>query len=319
MATSTFSASITGRDDPSSAAALAAEQHCFEHYGLEAREHFIEIDEPRIRIRVLDVGTGEPTLMVPGGAGEAVTYAPIMASMKGRRFIAVNRPGVGFSDYVDYRRIDYRRFAVTVLTSVMDNLGLDSAPVIGNSMGGLWSFWLTLDHPERVTKLVQLGCPALILDTSAPLFMRLITLPLLGNLMGSLLVPQSAEKAMQGLKTMGSSPEQISAQPQALGEAIYRIDALPNYKETWVSQLQTCLTLRGANPKLRLAEEMLRTVRQPTLLMWGDKDPFGSLDVARKVEKLMPNARLHTMHVGHLPLVDDPEDCGRVILGFLSE
>jgi len=322
MATTAHRIDIISRDNPRSVAALEAEQRCFDHYGLEVKEHFVEIPgvgESHVRLRVLDVGAGEPTLMVPGGAGEAVMYAPIMAQMKGRRFIVVNRPGVGFSDYVDHRRVDFRRFAVTVLTSVMDSFRLDSAPVIGNSMGGLWSFWLALDHPERVTRLMQLGCPALILSTSAPLFMRLITLPVLDNRLVSFMVPESVESMTKGLKRMGSKPEQIDAIPQALREALFCIDALPNYKEAWVSLIQACMTLRGAKPHINLAEEELHKVQQPTLFVWGDNDPFGGLDVAREVVKVMPEARLHTLHSGHLPFVDEPVECGNVVLDFLYE
>jgi pimeloyl-ACP methyl ester carboxylesterase len=322
MATTAQQINIISRDDPRSVAALEAEKRCFDYYGLDVKEHFVEIPgvgESHVRLRVLDVGAGEPILMVPGGAGEAVMFAPIMAQMKGRRFVVVNRPGAGLSDYVDQRRVDFRRFAVTVLTSVMDSFGLDSAPVIGNSMGGLWGFWLALDRPTRVTKLAQLGYPALILENSPPIFMRLISLPVLGNLLGTVMVPKSADKIAEGLKKrMGSRPEQIAAIPRAFEEAMYRIAALPNYKETWVSLIQACMTLRGARPHIGLAEE-LRKVQQPTLLVWGDNDPFGGLDVAREAVKVLPDARLHAMRSGHLPFVDEPAECAGAVLDFLSE
>jgi len=81
--------------------------------------------------------------------------------LKDRRLILVNRPGAGLSDFVDHRQVDLRQLAIDTISSVMDAYALDSAPIICNSMGGLWSFWFALAHPQRVTSLVQAGCPAL--------------------------------------------------------------------------------------------------------------------------------------------------------------
>ena len=59
------------QNDPRSKAALAAEQRLFAHYGLDYQSHFIEMNEPDLRLRVLEVGQGPAVLMVPGGAGDA--------------------------------------------------------------------------------------------------------------------------------------------------------------------------------------------------------------------------------------------------------
>ena len=65
--------------DPSSQAALDAERRLFEHYDLEYKSHFIEMNQPDLRLRVLEIGSGKPLLMVPGGSGEALIFAAIMA------------------------------------------------------------------------------------------------------------------------------------------------------------------------------------------------------------------------------------------------
>src|SRR5258708_19627400 len=90
--------------------------------------------------------------------------------------IALDRPGCGLSDGFDYSSVDdIRGHAVTFLGAVLDALGLDRARIVANSMGGLWSLWLALDRPERVSSLALLGCPALAAVTSAPAALRIIS------------------------------------------------------------------------------------------------------------------------------------------------
>src|SRR5258708_13162986 len=94
--------------------------------------------------------------------------------------IALDRPGCGLSDGFDYSSVDdIRGHAVTFLGAVLDALGLDRARIVANSMGGLWSLWLALDRPERVSSLPLLGCPALAAGTSAPAALRIISPPAL--------------------------------------------------------------------------------------------------------------------------------------------
>jgi pimeloyl-ACP methyl ester carboxylesterase len=155
-------------DDPRSKAALEAEQKLFSHYGLDYKVHFVEMDEPNLRLRVLEVGEGKPLLMVPGGSGDAWFFAALMAELKGYRMIALSRPGGGMSDGIDHRDVDVRNLAVKTISTVADAFEMDRVPIVCNSMGGLWSFWFSLDSPNRVSRMAQLGCPALILDTVFP-------------------------------------------------------------------------------------------------------------------------------------------------------
>ncbi len=50
----------------------------------------------------------------------------------------------------------------------------------------------------------------------------------------------------------------------------------------------------------------------------GERDPFAGLDVARRAMELMPNARLHEMNAGHLPFLDDPTECSKIVKEFFS-
>ncbi len=70
--------------------------------------------------------------------------------------------------------------------------------------------------------------------------------------------------------------------------------------------------LRGARPEYEFTAEQLRHERTPVQFLWGERGPFGGLDVARRAVELMPNARLHEMNAGHLPFLDDPTEPNRM-------
>ncbi|MCQ3937848.1 MAG: hypothetical protein DPW18_12480 [Chloroflexi bacterium] len=306
-------------NDPRSQAALDAEQRYFAHYGLDYKVHFVELQNPNLRVRVLEVGEGRPLLMIPGGSGDAVFYAALAAELKGWRMVIVNRPGGGLSDGIDHRQVDVRQFAVKTLQSVMDAFDLQRVPVVCNSMGGLWGLWLALDVPERVSRLAQMGCPALILDTSAPFFMRLLSVPGVNRLIAPNMQPREIENALHGLSIQGSRAEDIAAMPKAAADVAYHFFNLPTYLETWTTLISAVATVTGAKPNYQMRADELQRVQQPVQFVWGDNDPFGGLEVARRVKHLMPNADLHEMRAGHLPFLDKPQECGRVIRDFLSK
>ena len=82
-------------NDPKVIAARAAEKALFDHYGLRAKEHYVTLAQQGIRVRVLEIGNGEPVVIVPGNTGDVFPLASLLAELKGRRIIAINRPGGG--------------------------------------------------------------------------------------------------------------------------------------------------------------------------------------------------------------------------------
>jgi len=304
-------------DDQLSKNALDAERRLFDYYDLEYRIHYLQTDKLDLRLRVLEVGDGPPLLMVPGGSGDAM-FASLMAELQGWRIIAINRPGGGLSDGIDHRQVDLRELAIESIRSVADAFNLDNVPIVCNSMGGLWSFWYTLAYPERVSKMVQMGCPALILDTSAPFFMRLLGVPGINRFIAPQMQPKSVAVALDGLRFQGSSQEDIERMPQVMAEAAYHFFQLPTYLDTWKTLVAAVANISGANPRYQMGEDELQRITQPVQFLWGENDVFGDLDVARQATDIMPNAQLHEMKTGHIPFLDQPEACGVLIREFLG-
>jgi len=281
----------------------AAEQRLLARYGVRAQTRWVELREPRMRVRLLEAGEGEPVLFIHGGGGEAVDWAPLLARLEGVRAIAVDRPGCGLSDGFSYSGVDLRSHGVSFIESLLDAIGLDDAPVVGNSMGGLWALWAALAIPQRIRSLALLGCPALMLDTGAPLFMHLAATPLGDRLM---LGQPSRTTARRILADLGEAEGVV---PDEMVELTLTRPA--DTRASFLSLIRNCISPFGR--RLSFSEHEARRVLQPTLFIWGDGDPFGKVSSGRCAAHIMPAARIEVVHGGHLPWLDEPERCARLI------
>lgn len=297
-----------------------AERRLFDDLSLPYTVHYLQLAHPPRRTRVLEAGspTGEPVLLIHGGGAFGAGWAPLMAQLRDFRVLAVDRPGCGLTDGFDYRGVDLRRHAVSFQESLLDALQLESASVIGSSMGGLWSLWLALDRPERLRRLVLIACPALVLGTGAPLGLRLLSVPLLNRVLMALEPPSHAQY-VRLMARLGEAREVVQSLPRSMEEVFLAAERLSTYQQGWLSLLECAVSLTGGRPEYTLGEDDFQRVRQPTLLEWGERDPFGGLEVARRACGLLPHGRLvEVPRAGHLPWLDAPQLCGDAVTEHLE-
>lgn len=133
------------------------------------------------------------------------------------------------------------------------------------------------------------------------------------------MMASTVDEAFDGLRFQGCSQEDIDKLPRVTGEATYRFFQLPTYLDTWKTLLSAVATLTGGRSKYQLGADQLEQIQQPVQFIWGERDPFGDLEVARQVTRVLHNARLHEMRTGHLPFLEQPQETGRVIREFLDE
>jgi pimeloyl-ACP methyl ester carboxylesterase len=136
-----------------------------------------------IRLHVVDHGGEAPVLVLaPGLTANAHSFDGLMRAGLGRaaRVLAVDLRGRGESDQPDsgYTMEDH----AADLLGLLDALGLERVAMGGHSFGGLLTYWLAANHPERIERCVVIDAPAqadpAILDQIKPALDRLgITYP----------------------------------------------------------------------------------------------------------------------------------------------
>ena len=125
--------------------------------GWSRRERYLELSDPALRLRVVEVGSGRPVLFIPGTGGTGPYWAPLFRELSGVRCLALDRPGWGLSSPIDYRSGEFGSLAASTLVKVLDALELDRVDIVGASIGGLWALHLARRHPSRVGRVVVLG------------------------------------------------------------------------------------------------------------------------------------------------------------------
>lgn len=315
----TGAATTLGWDAPAVELARQAETDAYSAAGLEPTEHRVEVPELDCRIRVVEAGRGPPVVVIPGGVGFGVIWTPLFPELDGHRFLVMDRPGGGLSDGFDYRRVPVATIAATSTAAVFDYFELDSAPVVGNSLGGLWALRFAIEHSDRVSAIALLGCPAAYPRTSAPLSMRLLTLPLVGRrLVGPMMQSDDVEDARGTIEWLGHPADTAQELPDAFVEAWHRMEQLPHFIHSWTSILRAGGRLRGLRPEWMFTPDDLGDVDAPVLLLWGSDDPFGSVEAGRAGVEFFEEASFHEVGVGHLPWLDEPERCGALLESFLD-
>ena len=104
-------------------------------------------------VNVLELGSGAPVVFVHGLGGSWPNWLhQLPAIAAGWRTIALDLPGFGHSP-MPADPISISGYAAAV-TGAMDALGIPSATLVGNSMGGEISAELAISHPDRVQRIV---------------------------------------------------------------------------------------------------------------------------------------------------------------------
>ena len=261
-------------------------------------------------LSTIEAGTGEPVLLLHGlGATKASFLPTIDALTPAYRPIAVDLPGFGNSDKPLFGAYDPPFFAHAI-TALLDALDLDSAHLVGNSMGGRVALELGLRHADRVGRLVLLA-PSLAWLRSRPLapYLRLIPTqlamfqpaprPLIEMIVKQIVPGSDTEWTAAGID------EFLRSYLTPLGRAAFYAAARNIYLEE----------PRGPDGFwTRLA-----ALKPEALFVWGRGDPVVPIGFARHVKRTLPQAAHIELTCGHVPQLERPRETHEATLRFLSE
>lgn len=290
-----------------------AQTNVLDRYGIVADERWVAAPTVHGEAHVLVTGEGAPVVLLNGIGLPAAMLAPLMARIDGFTQHAVDLPAYGLSDTAPGFTDDLRANAVQFLLDVLDGLGLDRPIVVANSLGSLWASWLAIDHPDRVAGLAHIGCPAIVLDTSAPLPMRLLSVRRIGRLMMRL-QPPSERQVEQLAKMVNEYPL-----PPEVHQLILATERLDHFEDTFLATLTQLVRLRGSRLELSLDAEQLAGIDTPTVLIFSENDPMGGPSVGERVAAAMPNAELHIVDGGHAPWIHHADQIAPLLSAFLTQ
>lgn len=294
-----------------------AERALWDRYGLAPTERLIDLGSPAVRLRVLEVGSGDPILFLHGTVGPGA-WPGLVRELSGFRCLLLDRPGWGLSAPLDYSKHDYASVIADLSRGVLDSLGVARAHVVGGSIGDLWALRLAQHHPSRVGRVVLLGGGPVVPDVEPPKIIRIIASPL-GAVMVRL--PDNAARLRSILEGNGHGasladgriPDEFIAWSLASSREVGPMKAERAMVRTIVSWRS------GWRPGLTVDSAELAQIEQPTLMVYGTSDPVGSVEIWQRVLGEMPHGRLTLIEgAGHVPWFDEPGEVGGQVRAFLG-
>ncbi len=268
-------------------------------------------------VHAVETGEGEPLVLLHGTGDESLFLLPLIERLHGRRVIAIDRPGHGRSDPVPLPRDRYREACTAWLGEAFDALDIDRAALLGYSMGGLCATWFTLAHPDRVERLVLLGAAPGLPGTTVPTPFAVLATPLLGAAVNR---RPATRESMLDFAGMIGEEEAMRGQPDMLDLLVADDADSSEAARAEVMAIISPLALLpgvGFRPAAAIEPDELRALDVPVLLVWGEDDPVGGPDAARRVAEILPDVEVEILDTGHSPWLGRPDRCADLVNGFL--
>ncbi|MHC5063463.1 MAG: alpha/beta fold hydrolase [Planctomycetota bacterium] len=254
------------------------------------------------RLSYDSTGSGDAVVLIHGNAGDRRHWdAQVDALAAGYRVIRYDLRGFGesslpeenhpYSDHED-------------LAALLDHLGIEAAHVVGFSLGSAIAIDFTLAYPERTRSLVPVG-PWVFGYTSAAAEIMFADFARVSEAMEEGGVAAAAEAWM-------SAPFlQATIIDPAAGEQLRQIISDHSFWAFSHSSPQRPLQPSAAD---RSGE-----IQAPTLVLAGEHDIPGCLEVAKLLDESVPRSRKVIMAgTGHLLQIEKPDEFNQHLVEFLD-
>ena len=267
-------------------------------------------------IFVAEAGSGAPVVMLhgggPGASGVSNYSRNIDALAEHFRVIVPDMPGYGRSAKgVD--QSDPFGYLADTIRGLIDELGLATAHVIGNSYGGAAALRMALDTPGRVGKLILMGPGGIGTTRGAP--------------------TAGLKSLMSYYSGTGPSRDKLAAfirnylvydgasVPASLIETRYVASVDPEVvADPPLRRPSGPMAVRTLWRMDLTRDRRLKQLATPTLVLWGRDDKVNRPAGGPMLANLMPNADLvMTSRTGHWMQWERAELFNRVAVDFLSE
>jgi pimeloyl-ACP methyl ester carboxylesterase len=267
----------------------------------------------RHHVSTLTMGSGPDVLLLHGLGGTRASFFETAAELSSHyRVHAPDLPGFGASCKPTLGAYNPRWFA-QIMLGLMDELGIGSAHLVGNSMGGRVAIEIGLEAPQRVRALGLLSPAVAWIKRGLHPIVRLL-------------------RPEFGLLPHGFSRSVVASQFWSI---FYNRDVLdPAVGDLMVDEFRRIYQSAGARYAFLASARniyleapfgrggfypRLAKLEPPSLFVWGSHDRLVPPSFGRHVRRWLPAAEQTTIErCGHVPQVECPEQTNRLLLEFFA-
>lgn len=272
-----------------------------------------------VRLHYVEAGAGPLVLLLHGFPEFWYSWRHQLPALAGAGFrvVAPDTRGYNLSDKpegVDAYRVER---LVDDVVGLVAHFGAERAVVVGHDWGGLVAWYTAILRPDVVERLVVLNAPhpaayrrELTRSTQAlrswyAAFFQLPVLPEAALRAGDFALLRRVLRS-EPVREGAFTGEDIRRYEEALGRP-GALEAAINYYRAAARDRSGLLSVAAGRP-----------IAAPTLLIWGEADPYLVSGLADDLEEWVPDLRVARLRASHWVQVDAAAEVNRLLLEFLG-
>jgi len=277
-----------------------------------------DFDRDGLRMHYVDVGSGQPVVMVHGNPTWGVYYRRLIAALEPtHRCIVPDHIGMGRSEKPGDDRYSYTLASrVDALEALLDRLGVvENITLVVHDWGGMIGMAYAVRHPERIARLVVMNTSIGHLPEGKrfPPALALTRTPL-----GAFLV--------RGFNAFSAAASRVCCTRHPMSPEIRAAYRAPY--DSWANRIATLrfvqdIPLKPSDPSYAIVTEVednaYKLAEIPKLICWGLRDFVFSYHFLEKWIDAYPDAEVQRFEdCGHYILEDATDEVVPVIQRFLA-
>ena len=259
-------------------------------------------------------GSGPVLLLLHGIGDSGRSWIPLMRPLA-ERFTVVVPDLLGHGESAK-PRADYSLAAyANGMRDLLDVLDIDTASVVGHSLGGGVAAQLTYQHPTRVERLALVSSGGVAREVST--WLRLASTPAADLVLPLLKFAPARVATMVGIELLRLSRTDLGRDAEELNRIL---DTLPDvaFRGAFSRTLRSVVDWRGQ--VVTMLDRTYLAQAMGVLLVWGAHDAVIPLSHGQLAHENMPGSRLEVFaEAGHFPHHQDPLRFLQVLTEFIDD
>jgi 2-hydroxy-6-oxonona-2,4-dienedioate hydrolase len=271
--------------------------------GVEFTQRYRQVGE--WRMRCIEAGRGPSTvILLHGTGGHAEAFSRNVAVLAEEHHVVVpDLPGHGFTTLTS-RDLEIQDY-VDAVSALIEDLGVASVHLQGESLGGWIGARLAAQQPQRVERL--------ILNTPGGSMLPAETMATIRNLTQAAVDDPTIETVRRRLEWLMADSASVTDELVEVRQAIYR---QAGFSKSTAHIL--CLQDPVVRQRNLLGDGELASIKSETLVVWTTHNPTGAVAEGERIARVVPHARLAVIDdAGHWPQWEQAEQFNALIVDFL--
>ncbi len=274
---------------------------------------FIKTDD-KVKLYYETVGKGEPIIFVHEFAGDYRSWEPqVNYFSRYNKCITYCARGYHPSEIPQNETQYSQERAWRDIISVMDNLNIQKANIVGLSMGGFATLHLGINAPHRVSSLVIAGCGYGAIPIDKTSFNKEadfsnVSLDTAQNILNKGMAKVGSEYALGPSRVQFQNKDPKGW--QLFNDQLIKHDA--------IGSANTLLGVQNKRPNLYALEKEISDIEAPTFIINGDEDDM-CLEVGLFLKRTIKTSGLLIVpKTGHTINLEEPALFNSQLLKFYS-